>query len=103
MSDNEQLLLEKFSDLLTGGNAGTWDQIEHAIATLTAEAASLRAENERLRAQHRKEISEIVSQAQDVTEAAEARIRALEAEARQIVYMRWEEEYGHGWPWPIPC
>jgi len=51
MSDNERLLLEKFSDLLTGGDAGTWDQIEHAIATLTAEAASLRAENERLRAQ----------------------------------------------------
>ena len=61
------------------------EQADHMWAnqSYVEENAELRAEVERLKKQHRKEISEVVSQAQDVSEQAEAalaRVRgALEA------------------------
>ncbi len=36
LEENEALMIQKLSDLLTGGNAGTWDEIVNAIQQLAA-------------------------------------------------------------------
>lgn len=43
---NEGLLLRQLSDVLTGGAAGTWDEVLHAVGTLQERVRELRAELE---------------------------------------------------------
>ena len=100
LTTNEGLLLRQLSDLLTGGNAGTWEQIIHAATGTTTALREARAElakHEKCIEENAAEFEKALEQTLDRAEHAEQRVAALEAalnKARDSLY--WIKMHSHG-------
>jgi uncharacterized small protein (DUF1192 family) len=77
---NERQTFQKLSDILTGGNAGQWEEIIHSASEQAEQIAQLQQEIERLRKMHRGQIERLMRQRDYANELLVSQDRTKEYE-----------------------